>query len=210
MNRRELLLEKAEQLFAENGYEGTSVRMLAKEAGLNLAMISYYFGSKEKLFEALVEERTRITRERMVDLQARFTDPEKRLEELVRLYVDRLLGQPRFNRILFREVTLQCRPGLQANITELLMRNVSEMRRILQDGVEQGRFREVDIDLTIVTFIGTITQLITSSPQMHQRMLGQKVGDDLSGLLSLRERVVVHLISLLKQHLLIPSAHGNS
>ncbi|HNO01068.1 MAG TPA: TetR family transcriptional regulator, partial [Chitinophagaceae bacterium] len=42
-------MKKAEKLFAEKGYNGTSVRDIAEKAGINLAMVSYYFGSKEKL-----------------------------------------------------------------------------------------------------------------------------------------------------------------
>jgi len=46
-------METAEILFAEKGFNGTSVRDIAEKANVNLAMISYYFGSKDKLLEAL-------------------------------------------------------------------------------------------------------------------------------------------------------------
>ena len=51
------IIETAERLFAERGFDGTTVRDIADEAGINVAMISYYFGSKEKLMEALFELR---------------------------------------------------------------------------------------------------------------------------------------------------------
>lgn len=41
------IFEVAERLFAENGYDGTSIRSIAKQADINIAMISYYFGLKE-------------------------------------------------------------------------------------------------------------------------------------------------------------------
>ena len=47
------IMETAETLFAEKGFNGTSVRDIAEKANVNLAMISYYFGSKDKLLEAL-------------------------------------------------------------------------------------------------------------------------------------------------------------
>ena len=50
---KELILEAAEKLFTENGYHGTSVRTITKEAGVNLASINYHFGSKDALLEAL-------------------------------------------------------------------------------------------------------------------------------------------------------------
>ena len=49
------IIETAERLFAARGFDGTSVRDIAEEAGINIAMISYYFGSKEKLMEAIFE-----------------------------------------------------------------------------------------------------------------------------------------------------------
>ena len=46
-------MEAAETLFAAKGFNGTSVLDISETAGVNLAMISYYFGSKKKLFEAM-------------------------------------------------------------------------------------------------------------------------------------------------------------
>ena len=48
---RERLLDTAERLFSEHGFEGTSVRDLASAAGCNIASVNYYFGSKERLYE---------------------------------------------------------------------------------------------------------------------------------------------------------------
>jgi len=45
------LLDAAEELFCEGGFEGTSVRDIAASAGCNVAAVNYYFGGKEKLYE---------------------------------------------------------------------------------------------------------------------------------------------------------------
>ncbi len=55
MDKKEIIISTAMKLFAQKGFEGTSVREIAAGADVNPAMISYYFGSKEKLFEKLVE-----------------------------------------------------------------------------------------------------------------------------------------------------------
>jgi len=49
---RERLLDVAEGLFAERGFEGTSIRELASAADSNIASVNYYFGGKEKRFFA--------------------------------------------------------------------------------------------------------------------------------------------------------------
>lgn len=48
---RDRLLDAAEELFSERGFDGTSVRELAVAAGCNVASVNYYFGGKEKLYE---------------------------------------------------------------------------------------------------------------------------------------------------------------
>jgi AcrR family transcriptional regulator len=47
---RDRLLDSAEQLFAERGFDATSIRDLAAAAGCNIASVNYYFGGKEKLY----------------------------------------------------------------------------------------------------------------------------------------------------------------
>ena len=204
MTRKEQILEKAELLFAEHGFEGTSIRALAREAEVNIAMVSYYFGSKEKLFEALVEYRAAYLWGKLKALNEQSLNPIQRLEELIKAYVNRFLSQTRFHRILYREISLNRRQELHQNIADILMRNITEFRKIVSDGIEQGFFREVDVDLTIVTFIGTITQLITTSSIMHQRMLGQKLEHDFSENEQLQSRLINHLKSLMHNYLIQP------
>lgn len=55
--KREKILEAAEVVFADNGYEPTSLRKIAEQAGVNPALIAYYFGSKEGLFETVFKRR---------------------------------------------------------------------------------------------------------------------------------------------------------
>lgn len=54
---REQLLDSAEELFAENGYNGVSTRDIAAAAKVNLGSIPYYFGSKENLFKEVIRRR---------------------------------------------------------------------------------------------------------------------------------------------------------
>ena len=51
---KEQILDVAERAIAQNGYAGTTLRSIVKEAGVNLAAVHYHFGSKEGLYEALI------------------------------------------------------------------------------------------------------------------------------------------------------------
>lgn len=51
------ILDAAEELFMQHGFEGTSMRMLTAQAGVNLAAVNYHFGSKDALIEAVFRRR---------------------------------------------------------------------------------------------------------------------------------------------------------
>lgn len=55
-NSKNKILKAATRLFAQKGFDGTSVREICREAGVNLCMISYYFGGKEELYQGIVED----------------------------------------------------------------------------------------------------------------------------------------------------------
>src|SRR3954470_4631510 len=54
---RRRMLEAAERMFLEHGFDGTSLRMLTAAAGVNLAAVNYHFGGKEELFRAMLAAR---------------------------------------------------------------------------------------------------------------------------------------------------------
>src|SRR6202007_473568 len=53
IDKKDHILDVAEKVFSELGYDGASTRMISGEAGVNMAMLNYYFGSKEGLFLAI-------------------------------------------------------------------------------------------------------------------------------------------------------------
>lgn len=68
---RERILDAAERLFMESGYEGTSMRMITGEAEVNLAAVNYHFGSKEALLREVFRRRLNwLNRERLLALDA--------------------------------------------------------------------------------------------------------------------------------------------
>lgn len=54
---KECILDAAEKLFARQGFHATSLRILTREARVNLAAVNYHFGSKEELIKAVIERR---------------------------------------------------------------------------------------------------------------------------------------------------------
>ena len=62
------ILDAAERLFVEHGFEATSLRSLTSAAGVNLAAVHYHFGSKEELFQAVLTRRLDPMNQERIDL----------------------------------------------------------------------------------------------------------------------------------------------
>lgn len=54
-NSKQKILNSAIKLFANKGFDAVSVREICKDAGVNLCMISYYFGGKKELYKAIID-----------------------------------------------------------------------------------------------------------------------------------------------------------
>src|SRR5438477_4352893 len=65
------ILDAAERLFVEHGFEATSLRSLTSAAGVNLAAVHYHFGSKEELFQAVLTRRLDPMNQERIDLLER-------------------------------------------------------------------------------------------------------------------------------------------
>ncbi|WP_246660509.1 TetR/AcrR family transcriptional regulator [Nitratireductor sp. XY-223] len=81
---RKAILDAAERAFADFGFGGASIRAIARDAGVNQAMIHYYYQNKDLLFSAVVERRAgEINDRRNKALDALFDNAVPTLEELV-------------------------------------------------------------------------------------------------------------------------------
>src|SRR5499427_5778412 len=68
---KDRILDAAEALFMEHGFEATSLRSITAAAGVNLAAVNYHFGSKEELFQAVLTRRLDPMNQERVDLLTR-------------------------------------------------------------------------------------------------------------------------------------------
>jgi AcrR family transcriptional regulator len=111
---RRRIVEAAERLFGERGYDGASIRQIAIAAGVPVALANYHFGSKEGLYRAIFELRTpTIVDQRVAGLQLAQSepDPDRRLELVVKALIVPMIHlrntekNASFARILAREVS---------------------------------------------------------------------------------------------------------
>lgn len=202
LEAREKILDAAEELFASRGFDNTSVRQLALKAKVNVAMISYYFGSKEKLLETLIEDRTSFLRGKIHALNLEEISSWQKVNMMVEFFVDRFFEKHFMHRILHKEMMLSQRSKLTESIGNIMAKNANELQKLINDGIRKKEFRKIDTEMMLASFIGTLWQVIGSYP-LTCKVLG--LAPDKSGIPSeeVKARLKLHLKELFKSHLKI-------
>ena len=160
------IIEVAERLFAGKGFSGTSIRDIAHEADINVSMISYYFGSKEKLIEALFEVRSVESVARLETIISNEElSPLQKVYILIDSAIEKLMGNQCFHNIMLREQLSgdDRTPVISDLIFQLKYKNWKGLESIIHEGQQKGHFREnVNISLLSATLHGTVNQVITT------------------------------------------------
>lgn len=138
-----LIIQKSEKLFAEKGFDGTSVREIAKSASVNIAMISYYFGSKEKLIEKIFAIRLDEGLNFLKDILKRTPDNEiESLESFVDAFLIRIRNhKPFFKMMLSVMMNYTERKKILKNILKFQDEYSALIEKIITSGLENKVFK---------------------------------------------------------------------
>jgi len=194
------ILEIAETLFAAKGFEGTSVRDIAEKAGINVAMISYYFGSKEKLLEALFNSRIGSVQVRMENLiKDQSLSPLQKINLLIDEYVERVLQHENFFKIMVTEQLITKNPSVLSSLKQLKLRNVELITQLIKEGQKKNMFRKkVDVVMMVNTMIGTVWQTTMNRDfyfELHPEPAGST---DSANTILIKRKLSIHIKALFK------------
>lgn len=148
------ILDIAEELIARKGYEGTSVRDICSKANINVAMISYYFGSKEKMMSYLYQYRVLKTRENFSEFADTIKEgkPEMQMKEMIKYIVAQLFKYNYFHGFVTQE--LRHTENLKDELLDFYQLFVKKLDEVIKKGVASGVFtftpKPEDILTTII------------------------------------------------------------
>jgi len=141
-NTRRNLLDAARAAFSEGGLEGARVDDIARRAGANKQLVYHYFGSKDGLYTAVLEEVYREIRDQEAALALDAFPPEEAMRKLIEFSFDYLEKSPDFVRILADENAHRGRHLRGSLVVEEVNRPIIELiRKTLVRGVENGVFK---------------------------------------------------------------------
>ncbi|MEZ9871127.1 MULTISPECIES: TetR/AcrR family transcriptional regulator [Vibrio] len=163
---RQLLIEHARDLFVVQAYDKVSTRLIAERAGVNIAMIRYYFGSKAGLFEAMLRETLRPMQFQMQRLVEESS--HENFLDLMRTYYKEMVKVPKFPRLIAQVMNMP--PSeVQRELLEKVFLDVAKPAQdvIFEKLVEQGILKQnMDPKLCRVSYVSLMVFPFIAPPPL--------------------------------------------
>ena len=183
------LLFAARRLFADHGYDGASVRAITHAAAANLGAITYHFGTKRKLYEAVLESATTPLARAVVNAAEKSGTPAERVAAVVRAYFEVLTDDPDIPRLMMQDLVIGKAAPAPAIISVGPLRSiVAALSGLVEDGQARGDFRAGDPRLMAVSMIALPVHM-----NLVRRPL-KAFGFDIDDLQT-REQLIQHVIA---------------
>lgn len=144
LTRKELILRAAQKLFGSKGFNGTTMKQVADEAGVAFGLVAHYFGNKQKLFLTAGFDMV----DRLLERLREETHAAPTGLEAVQSFVEAYLTFTREHRDLF-PILIRCSPFSdmptmvnREKIAEKFREIFDELKRCIRRGIEDGSIRE--------------------------------------------------------------------
>jgi AcrR family transcriptional regulator len=185
--KREKLLDTAEELFFDKGYENVSVRELTSAAGVNVAAINYYFQSKENLYRESVRRRLSFVADDLISAMKReiYRDDPPDLRTILSVYINEYMGNilmvKEAGRFMVKEAgrfieTISRDMSEGGIITDILIEEMVEpVHMILKDAITRVRpdLPEDKISLCIISIGGQMFHFMRAR-EIIRRITGKE------------------------------------
>lgn len=191
---RQLLINAAKSLFANNGFDGASVKDIADAADVNISLVSYHFGGKEGLYRACIDQ---FGRERVAVAQ-RLLVPAASLEEFrirLQMFIEEMLNcfveEPELTKIVNRECEKDT-PIVQDVFQKTLLKAFETLVDFFRHAQKKGILRS-DFDPMIMTGIamGGLTHMARTN-NLAEKYFNRSLANP-----AYRTKVRDHIISLI-------------
>ncbi|UCG86621.1 MAG: TetR/AcrR family transcriptional regulator [Gemmatimonadota bacterium] len=177
------LLSVATELFAEHGYDGTSIRMITDRAGANLGAVTYHFGSKEALYERVFETMMGPFRPYMLEAVGTEGSPLDRVERFVRALFNYLREHPTLPRLIIQHLASNL-PVLDS-VRRTIVGNIGQIAALIAEGQREGTIRDGDPTLMALSigsqplFLSLVSRTLREGTAIDQDdpETGQEIAD---------------------------------
>lgn len=185
---RAAILRAAEHIFAEEGLAGARTDAIAAAAGVNKALLYYYFKSKDDLYVAILEGHMKDFHEQALHILSDDEGPAgPTLLRYISMHFDFMSARPEYPRLVQRFMMAHGRPF--ERLARKYSRPVSaRFREVIERGMRSGEFRASDTYHTVISLAALTSYYFAAAPVL--RILGQTDPYDEAQLARRKEEVL--------------------
>lgn len=181
-DRRQRILLAARRRFASSGFESTTVRQIADDAGLLAGSLYYHFANKEEMLHEAVREPVHRFRDGAREIAKGDGDPETKLVALIFFDVDEMISNHEVHAILHQERAYFRASRDMSYVLNARREHYLVWRGLLELGIEQGYF---SADLNIFLTLSTMIRMLNTGADWYLHDDAETVGA--AGILSRAE-----------------------
>jgi len=137
-----LILDAARKVFLENGFDGTTMQMIASESGINKALLHYYYRSKDRLFEAVFIEAFAHMVPNLMKIFASDAEFPDKIKGFVETYISALIQYPQIPLFILHE--LHRNPGRIVELMHSTGMNPDFVIDIVRKEIKKGNIIDLD------------------------------------------------------------------
>lgn len=161
---RQRLLAAAAPLFSANGARGPTIREIAAAAGINSQLIYYYFGDKDGLFLAVLQDAASRVDALLVRATRGYGSPSEQLSRFIQEWVKVTLGEAPAIRMLYRAM-LDGDAAFAKKIQQHSSGHAKQIGSLIAQGIATGTFRAaIDPRRAVASLVGMVQYLALAEP----------------------------------------------
>ena len=161
-NTEEKILNAAQSVFIQKGMDGARMQEIADEAGINKALLHYYFRTKQKLFEAIFKKVFSNILPNLMDMVHSNLPIEEKLGIFIEKYIDLLMRNPYLPNFILKEIHRE--PEFLASILKRNGMKPKEVFVSFEKEMEAGKIRKMDPRDLLVNILGLSIFPIAAQP----------------------------------------------
>lgn len=186
------ILDAARRVFVKKGLSGARMQEIADEAGINKALLHYYFRSKEKLFDRIFEEVFQSISMGIGKAMKAELPPLEKLEQLISMYVDILSKNPYMPIFILNEIS-QNPERMKKALGEDIFPSMTGFFTELMQEMNVGNMRPIHPAHLLMNIMGMIILPIAGKPMLSP-VLKESLGIDFDDILAERKQVITDFV----------------
>lgn len=188
---REAILDAATDLFARQGLEATSIKAIGEAAGVNPALLYYYYADKATLYEAVIDRMVAALPGRLAAALEGAESPAAGLAMAIRHQAEAFIANPLLPRLLARELADHEASHATPRIREQVARVLAGITRLIRAGQEAGEIRrDLDPPYIALSVLSQVNWYCIAAPVVEVVLQREGAGRDPAQVRAFADHVV--------------------